>query len=145
VAYTSAFCGSCGTAIESGDQFCSSCGTPTSSHPPMPQPAVPMYAQMGRPTATQQSNGLAIASLVLGIVWLSGLGSILAVIFGFVSRKQIDQSGGRQSGRGMSTAGIILGFIGIAGTITWIVLLIVLAHRLDTYDYNNIYNTTTTF
>ncbi len=31
----------------------------------------------------QQTNGLAMASLVLGIVWVFGLGSILAVIFGF--------------------------------------------------------------
>jgi Domain of unknown function (DUF4190) len=72
----------------------------------------------------QTTNGLAIASLVLGIVWVFGLGSILAVIFGFVGRKQIRQSGGRQSGGGMAIAGIVLGFVGVVGLILWIVLVI---------------------
>mgnify|MGYP001235207499 CR=1 FL=1 len=73
---------------------------------------------MGGPS----TNGFSIASLVLGIVWVFGVGAILAVIFGFVARKQIRESGGRQGGNGMATAGIILGFVGIAGLILWIVL-----------------------
>jgi hypothetical protein len=50
--------------------------------------------------------------LVLGILWLLGLGSILAVIFGFVARQQIRARG--QRGNGLSIAGIVLGFVGIA-------------------------------
>ena len=44
--------------------------------------------------APQSTNGLAVASLVLGIVgWLAcGLGSVLAIIFGFVAQGQIRQS-----------------------------------------------------
>lgn len=61
------------------------------------------------PAAT--TNGLAIASLVLGILWLGGLGSVLAVIFGFVARSQIRNRG--QKGKGMAMAGIVLGWIGI--------------------------------
>jgi hypothetical protein len=38
-----------------------------------------------------QTNGFALASLVLGIIWLSGLGSILALIFGYMAKNQIDQ------------------------------------------------------
>jgi hypothetical protein len=38
------------------------------------------------------TNGLAIASLVLGILWLGGLGSILALVFGYIAKKQIDDS-----------------------------------------------------
>jgi cytoskeletal protein RodZ len=52
-----------------------------------------------------------------------GVGSILAVIFGFVARKQIRDSGGRQGGGGLALAGIILGFVGVAGLILWIVLI----------------------
>ena len=59
--------------------------------------------------ARQSTNGLSIASLVLGIVWFLGIGSVLAVIFGFVARRQIRASGGRQTGEGMALAGIILG------------------------------------
>ena len=86
----------------------------------MPPP--PGYGQP--PPVGQTTNGLAIASLVLGIVWVFGLGSILAVIFGFVGRKQIRQSSGRQSGGGMAIAGIVLGFVGVVGLILWIVLII---------------------
>ena len=56
---------------------------------------------------------MAIASLVLGIVWLYGIGSILALIFGYLAKGQIDQSGGSQTGRGMAIAGIVLGWIGV--------------------------------
>jgi hypothetical protein len=54
--------------------------------------------------------------LVLGIVgWpFCGIGSVLAVIFGFIAQGQIRESQGRQGGGGMARAGIILGFVGIA-------------------------------
>jgi predicted metalloprotease len=80
----------------------------------------------------QTTNGLSIASLVLGIVWVFGLGSILALIFGIVARKQIAESGGRQGGSGMALAGIILGIVGIVGLILWIVLIVAV-----TNDFRN--------
>ncbi len=60
-----------------------------------------------------------------------GVGSILAVIFGFVARKQIRESGGRQGGGGMALAGIILGFVGIAGLILWIILIAVVTNSIN--------------
>lgn len=148
-------CSSCGAAVQEGDHFCSDCGSPTVA------PAVPaQYPQSAhryqgpevayaplqplRPYAPQTTNGLAIASMVLGILWISGLGSILALIFGFISKKQIDRSGGHQTGRGMAVAGIVLGFIGIVGVIFWIVVLVAVTDQ-HVNTYNNIYNTTTTF
>lgn len=59
---------------------------------------------------------MAIASLVLGIVWLWGLGSILALIFGYIGKNQIDESTPRQGGRGLAIAGIVLGWVGVVGT-----------------------------
>ena len=56
---------------------------------------------------------MAIASLVLGIVWVYGIGAILALVFGYMAKSQIDASGGTQQGRGMAIAGIVLGWIGI--------------------------------
>ena len=69
--------------------------------------------------------------MVLGIVWVFGIGSILAVIFGFVARKQIKDSGGRQSGSGMALAGIILGSVGVASLILWIVLVIAVTTSIE--------------
>jgi Domain of unknown function (DUF4190) len=39
------------------------------------------------------------------------VGWILALVFGYIARSQIDASGGRQTGRGMAVAGIILGWV----------------------------------
>lgn len=75
------------------------------------------------PPAPTKTNGLAIASLVLGIVWLYGVGSLLALIFGFIAKKRVDQSEGREKGRGMAIAGIVLGFVGIAVVILVVVLV----------------------
>lgn len=61
--------------------------------------------------ATRRTNGLAIAALVCGLVGGPGVGSVLALSFGFRARRQIATTG--EAGRGMATAGIILGFIGI--------------------------------
>ena len=41
-----------------------------------------------------ETSGLAIASLFLGIIWLFGIGSIIAIILGYTGMKQIDASGG---------------------------------------------------
>lgn len=68
-----------------------------------------MYGQC---TSTR-TNGLAIASLVLGIVWLWWIGSILAVILGHVALGQIGRSDGTESGRGLAVAGLVLGWIGV--------------------------------
>lgn len=69
--------------------------------------------QWQQPYATPVTNGMAIASMVLGILWLYWIGSILALVFGYIAKRQIDEAGGRQSGRGMAVAGIVLGWIGV--------------------------------
>jgi hypothetical protein len=74
---------------------------------------------LGSPTQVGQrkTNGFAIAALVLGIIWIYGIGSILALIFGYKAKGEIDRSAGMQTGRGMAIAGIVLGWVGVAGTI----------------------------
>jgi hypothetical protein len=95
-------------------------------YPPPGQPGPPPGAWPGGPSpyAGQQTNGLAVTSLVLGLVgWtMCGLGSVVAIVLGFVGREQIKRSWGRQTGGGMATAGIVLGFLG-AGF--WLFVLIV--------------------
>jgi hypothetical protein len=84
------------------------------------------YRTGGRgPAAAPSTNGLAIASMVLGILWIWWVGSILALVFGYMAKRQIAESGGSQSGGGMATAGIVLGWIGVATLIGFIVLFAV--------------------
>ncbi len=47
---------------------------------------------------------------IAGFTCLFFLGSLLAIIFGFVARSEIKKSGGMKRGSGMATAGIVLGF-----------------------------------
>ena len=63
------------------------------------------------PYVQRRTNGFAIASMVLGILWLYWVGSILALVFGYIARNQIQERG--ESGGGMATAGIVLGWIGV--------------------------------
>ena len=79
------------------------------------------------------TNGLAIASMVLGIVWVWWIGSILALIFGFVARSPIKERG--QRGDGMAIAGIVLGFVGAATLILFIILAAAVHHT--TYNFQN--------
>lgn len=62
---------------------------------------------------TPSVNGLAVASLVLGVLWLMWVGSILALVFGYVARSQIDRSPDTDTGRGLAVAGIVLGWVGV--------------------------------
>jgi hypothetical protein len=71
----------------------------------------------------RSTNGFAVASLVLGLLWIFWVGSILALVFGYKARQQIDRSGGTQQGRRLATAGIVLGYIWLA----WFIWLFVTA------------------
>lgn len=80
------------------------------------------YSRLNSAPTPTRTNGFAIASLVLGILWLYWVGSILALIFGYVAKNQISQSGGTQSGGGMATAGIVLGWIGVGVLVLFILV-----------------------
>jgi MFS family permease len=76
-----------------------------------------------KPQAPQAApDGNAIASLILGIVGLTVLpfiGSILAVIFGHISTRYAYRRGER--GSAIATAGVILGWIGVAALAVFVV------------------------
>jgi Domain of unknown function (DUF1707)/Domain of unknown function (DUF4190) len=63
-----------------------------------------------------KTNGLAIASLALGVagfLFLWGIGPLLAVVCGVLGKREIRRSNGTQTGSGLATAGMILGIIGL--------------------------------
>jgi hypothetical protein len=108
--------------------------------PPPPQYGAP---QPGMPGAQPKNSGKAIASLVTGLVgvftFCCGLlvvTSIVALILGFIARREIASSGGQLKGDGMALTGIIAGIFGI---ISFIVLIVLIATgTLDTnFDYSS--------
>jgi Domain of unknown function (DUF4190)/Protein of unknown function (DUF2510) len=77
--------------------------------------------------STRGTNGMAIASLVLGLLWGYGLLSILAIIFGAIGMKQTGER--NQSGRGLAIAGLVLG---IVGAVIALVVIIAAASATNT-------------
>ncbi len=103
------------------------------SQPPQWQQSEPQQPQWGQPQQQQQpwqpqtTPGSATASLILGICSLVVCGIIcgpLALVYGNKARNEIDASGGRLGGRGMATAGIVMGWIGIGLSVLWIIIFI---------------------
>ena len=96
--------------------------------PPVPSPGQgPLQVYPAPP----QTNGMAIASLVLGIVSLACSQCITAipgVIFGHIALKQIRESRGTQGGRGLAIGGLVTGYIslGIVAAVVVIYALIAL-------------------
>ncbi len=71
------------------------------------------------------TSGKAIASLVCsaaGLMVCFFVGQIAGIVLGHIARSEIEQSQGQLTGEGLATAGIIIGWVGIA-----IDLLILLA------------------
>jgi hypothetical protein len=101
---------------------------PDADHPGVAPGAPNQWAVPVNPAAfaPRQTNGLAVASLVLGILWLFWIGSILAVIFGHVALNQIKAQEGpsRPEGKGLAIAGLVLGYVGVGTLTAWFFLFL---------------------
>jgi hypothetical protein len=108
--------------------------------PPYGQYPPPPYGQYPPPgyVPARPMNGFAIASMVLGIVWIYGIGSILALVFGYIAKGQIKEQG--QAGGGMAIAGIVLGWVGIALTIVGFGLMIYFVNKVDSLFDPSLYD-----
>ncbi len=100
---------------------------PTYGYPPPGWVAPPRPAGPPPGWVAPTTSGLAIASLVLAIVWLGGLGSILAVVFGIIALSQIKGSVGRKKGEGVAIAGLVIGGLGVLSTIGIVVAAVAFA------------------
>ncbi len=83
--------------------------------------------------AHAKTSGMAIASLALGVFWMWGLGSVIALCLGLMARREIARSEGRLSGRGLATAGIVLGALGLLGAAA--MALFTIAHGFVHHQY----------
>ncbi len=130
-----AFCTKCGHMISEGAKFCDYCGAPVNEAEPTTQrtnpvenhtetfnePVYPTNEEIV-PPAQKPSNGIAIASLVLGILAVIGIFAswhpifaifilifaILAICFGASGMKKAKAAG---LTNGMAVAGLICGIV----------------------------------
>jgi hypothetical protein len=95
------------------------------------------YAASGAGYAGARTDGLAIGSLICGILslicfWPFCLGILLgpaAAIMGFISRQRVAASGGMIGGGGLALAGLILGVVGFIASAGWaIAYIFIVAH-----------------
>lgn len=149
------FCGNCGASLLSGS------GTEAGSvpapppppaggagFPPPPPPSAGTYHNVPPPPpvssvpAADKASGLAITSLVLGILSVvcccSFITGIPAIICGWLERGKIKRGESAAKGDVMALVGIILGAIGVVLGVVWFILWVfgVLAGSLpflDTY------------
>ena len=87
------------------------------------------YQQQQGPWQPRPTSGSATAALILGICGLIVcplICSVLALVFGYRARGDIDASGGRLDGRGQAVAGIVLGWVGIALCVLGVLLFVAL-------------------
>jgi Domain of unknown function (DUF4190) len=120
-----------GICVGCGKFICSQCTTPV-----LDKNYCSVCVSKGVPFQKGTStNGLAITSLILSIIGLPlyfcyGFGiifGIAALIFGYIARSQIKQSGNQQGGDGLAKAGIIIGWIPIAFMVCGISIIILLS------------------
>jgi hypothetical protein len=105
-------CPACGSVTEGDRTFCSHCGEPIVALAPAVRAS--MRYLPPAPYVRRPLNRLAAASIVFAVVWLWGLGSVLAIISGHVARRAIDESHGEVGGAGIASTAIVLGWVGIA-------------------------------
>ncbi|HEU5088439.1 MAG TPA: DUF4190 domain-containing protein, partial [Roseiflexaceae bacterium] len=82
---------------------------------------------------TVPTNTTAIVSLVFGILgwtFLPFIGAIVAIVAGHMARREMNRTEGQVSGKGLATAGLVLGYleIGLAvlGCIVFVIFVTVL-------------------
>lgn len=99
-------------------------GTP----PPPPPPQQPYGSPYGGLPQQPRTSGLAIGSLVCGIVGFFCCTffavSIAAIVLGVLARNEIKRSNGLKTGGPMAMIGLILGIVSIViGVVYWILVI----------------------
>lgn len=99
------------------------------SQNPFPQQQSPMHN-------SPQTDGFAIASMVLGIIavlccYFGAIPGLIAVIFGHLSLSKIKKSPLPIGGKGMAIAGLVTGYVGIAVTIFAVIAFAIAVNSTD--------------
>lgn len=102
-------CEACGNTLAAGDKFCPICGRATAAGAPIP-------SSIATPApGTAETSVKAVLSLICGLLFFIPFLFIAAIVFGHLALSEIRKSAGRLKGEGIAIAGLVLGYIEIAG------------------------------
>ncbi|MEU0520602.1 DUF4190 domain-containing protein [Streptosporangium sp. NPDC006007] len=87
------------------------------------------YPHYAPPPPPPRTSGLAVASMILGIFWMFGLASLLAVIFGHVAISNIRTT--RAKGKGMAITGVTLGYVGLVMMLLFVAIPVFVSGSAD--------------
>lgn len=145
------YCRNCGTENKDDAQRCLTCGEFLQVPQQPQQPRPPQTPQQGPYSGgsqgpysggspgiaggykAQTTSGLAITSLVLGILgFFTCITAPIGLILGIVSLGQIKNSSGRVGGNGFAIAGIILAVVAmLINVVLWAVMFPVFSRAMD--------------
>jgi hypothetical protein len=127
------YCTECGSEVELKARFCPNCGhdlsqgaltsSPSaiapspaqySAPPPVQSSVAPTYQQYHKSDNTK--GIIALVFGILGFLFLPFIGSIVAIIFGALSRSQKEDTP-------LGTIGIVLGILGM---VCWVIFIVVI-------------------
>jgi hypothetical protein len=106
----------CGYVGWSDAENCKSCGKPLVQHSSAFSPATPDYSENydeWHESGEGEKKGLAIASLVLGILsfltlGMLGVGAVAGIIVAVIAMKRVKENPWTYGGRGLAIAGLVL-------------------------------------
>ncbi|HEX3855171.1 MAG TPA: DUF4190 domain-containing protein [Polyangiaceae bacterium] len=75
-------------------------------------------------TKTNGTSIFALLASVFSFVCFLGLGGVLGVVLGLIARKEIARSEGRETGRGLANAAIVIGALNLCSTVVALAIAI---------------------
>jgi hypothetical protein len=103
-------CAVCGNRVEAEDKFCRLCGRPLNAMPA--NVTTPAGATL---LGESETSPKAVISLVCGLLFFVPFAFVAAIVLGHLGLTEIRKSGGRLKGEGIAIAGLVLGYLWIAG------------------------------
>jgi type IV pilus assembly protein PilA len=108
------FCALCAADNPNNGRFCTKCGAVLQGQRDMPPPGLGFEASATPYSGPTETSGKAIGSLICGFVFFFFPSSIAAIILGHLSLSDIRKAGGRLTGSGLATTGLVLGYMGLS-------------------------------
>ncbi len=104
------FCEACGNTLTAEDKFCRTCGRAVTTGASVMSSVAPPP-----PSGTVETSVKATLSLVCGLLFFIPFLFIAAIVLGHLALSEIRKSAGRLKGEGIAIAGLVLGYIEVAG------------------------------